>query len=385
MLQFRSTVKRGSGGDGTLEMSLTKVPVPEPKDNEVVVRMEASPLNPADMNLMLANADLSTMESLPGPVLRAKIPAEKMSALEGRVDKPMPAGNEGAGVVVKAGNSDKSKALLGKTVGVIGGEMYCQYRVLRNAACQAMPDGVTPAQAADWFINPLAALGMLETMRREGHTALALTAAASTTGRMLNKLCLKDAVPMVNIVNEAKSPGDTKLLKDLGAKYVVDQSSPSFIESLTDAFVETKATVAFDAVGGGELVGQILTCMQLAADKRGAEFSIYGDASLPQQVYVYGGLAPGPLVINRTPPLNMHWSAGGWLLNNFLQKIGGAEAKKLRDRIATEITTTFATTYNKEVSLTDILDPSVIRTFMNPTTGGKYLLCPNKDAPTAKL
>eukprot|EP00747_Dinoflagellata_sp_TGD_P223082 gnl/TRDRNA2_/TRDRNA2_94723_c0_seq1.p1 gnl/TRDRNA2_/TRDRNA2_94723_c0~~gnl/TRDRNA2_/TRDRNA2_94723_c0_seq1.p1 ORF type:complete len:391 (-),score=81.42 gnl/TRDRNA2_/TRDRNA2_94723_c0_seq1:38-1210(-) len=371
--QLRSTVKRGPGGDGIAELSLATVPIPEPKPNEVVVRMEASPLNPADMSLLLAHADLSTLQQAPGPVLSAKIPAEKMAALESRIGNSMSAGNEGAGVVVKAGSSEQSQALLGKVVGVIGGEMYSEYRVLNKAAAHPFPEGIAPAQAAAWFVNPLAALGMTVTMKREGHKALVLTAAASNCGKILNKICLKDGIPLVNIVNEKMSPGDMKVLKDLGAAHVVDCSSPSFMEELTNALVQTGATIAFDAIGGGELCGQILSCMQLAANKRGAPFSIYGDPG-PVQVYVYGGLAPGPIIINRTPPLNMHWKAGGWLLNTLLQQIGSAEAKKLRERVASEITTTFASAYTKEVSLEELLNPDVVRTFMNPTTGGKYLL-----------
>lgn len=377
MLQIRSTVKKGHDADGVVQVSLESVPIPEPKAKEVVVRIEASPLNPADMSLLLAHADLNTLQQSEGPVLSAKIPAGKMAALSGRLDKSMSAGNEGAGVVVKAGSSEQAQALLGKVVGVIGGEMYSQYRTLHVAACHPFPAGVTPAQAADWFINPLAALGMIETMHREGHTALAITAAASTVGRMLNQVCLKDGISLVNIVNEKMSPGDMKLLKALGATYVVDQSSGNFMDDLTDALVATGATVAFDAVGGGELAGQILSCMQLAANKKGAEFSIYGDTG-PKHVYIYGGLAPGPIVINRNPPLNMNWSASGWLLSNVMQKIGSAETKRLRERVASEITTTFATSYKKEVSLREILDPNIVHTFMNPTTGGKYLLCPHK-------
>lgn len=365
---------------------MVSVPVAEPKEKEVVVRMEASPVNPADMSLMVAHADLSTLQQLPGPVLSAKIPAAKMGALDGRFGKSLSVGNEGAGVVVKAGSSPQAQALLGKVVGVIGGEMWSQYRTVHAAACHPMPEGIVPEQAAAWFVNPLAALGMTETMRREGHKALVLTAAASNLGRMLNRICLKDGIPLVNVVNEKLSPGDTQVLRDIGAAHVVDMSAPSFLEDMTDALVATGATIAFDAVGGGELAGDILTCMQLAANKRGAPFSVYGDATTPQQVYIYGGLAPGPIVINRTPPLNMHWQAGGWLLNTLLQKIGPADARKLRERVASEITTTFASAYAKEVSLAELLEPSVVRAILNPTTGGKFLLKQQKGAgPPAKL
>lgn len=381
MLQLRSTVKKGTGADGVVELSVVSMEIPEPKPKEVVVRMEAAPLNPADMSLLLAHADLSTLQHSAG-VLSAKIPAEKMLALQERVGKSMAVGNEGAGVVVKTGDSEQAKALMGKTVGVIGGEMWSEYRTCHSAQCQVMPEGVTPAQAAAWFVNPLAALGMTETMRREGHKALVLTAAASNLGRMLNRICMKDDIPLVNVVNEKLSPGDAKLLKDLGAKYVVDMSSAGFKEDLTDALVATGATVAFDAIGGGEIVGDILACMQTAANRKGAAFSIYGDPS-PKQVYVYGGLDPGPIVIKRTPPLNMHWNASGWLLATVMNQIGPKDAKRLRDRVASEITTTFSSTYTKEVSFQELLDPGTVRTFMNPKTGGKYLL--RQQAKAAKL
>eukprot|EP00930_Biecheleria_cincta_P044434 TRINITY_DN30552_c0_g1_i1.p1 TRINITY_DN30552_c0_g1~~TRINITY_DN30552_c0_g1_i1.p1 ORF type:complete len:401 (-),score=48.44 TRINITY_DN30552_c0_g1_i1:553-1755(-) len=385
MLQLRSLVKSGTGGDGIIELSLVSVPIPEPKPKEVVVRMDAAPLNPSDMSLLLAHSDLSTLQrSAGGGALVAKIPAEKMGALEARIGKSMSAGNEGGGVVVKAGDSEQAQALLGKVVGCIGGEMYSQYRVIHSAACHPMPEGVTAAQASSWFVNPMAALLMVETMRLEGHKALVLTAAASNMGKMLNRVCMKDEIPLVNIVNEKVGPGDTRVLKDLGATYVVDQSSASFEEDLTTALVATGATVAFDAVGGGELCGQILACMQMAANRKGSEFSIYGGPG-PLQVYVYGGLAPGPIVINRTPPLNMHWNAGGWLVATMMQKIGSAKSKKLRERIGLEIATTFACSYTKEVSMEDLLDPHVVRTFMSTKTGGKYLLCPHKGHAFAKL
>lgn len=379
MLKLKSSVRKDSAGNGTVVLSLVTVPIPDPKPKEVVVRVDAAPLNPSDMSLLLAHADTATLQRSGGRVLSARIPQEKMGALETRIGKSMSAGNEGAGVVVKAGDSGQAQALLGKVVGCIGGEMYSQYRVMHSTVCQAMPEGVTAAEASAWFVNPMAALLQLETMRMEGHNAAVLTAAASNMGRMMNRVCLADGVPLVNIVNEQLSPGDSKLLKGLGAKHVVDQSSNTFTEDLADAIVATKATVAFDAVGGGELCGQILACMQTALNRAGTEFSIYGGPG-PMQVYVYGGLAPGPIVIDRSPPLNMHWSAGGWLVATVMQQLGNARVKELRARIAREIGTTFASTYARTVSMEDLLDVDVVRALANPRTGGKYLLCPHLKA-----
>mmetsp|Transcript_143077 Transcript_143077/g.274835 ORF Transcript_143077/g.274835 Transcript_143077/m.274835 type:complete len:403 (-) Transcript_143077:44-1252(-) len=385
-LQLRSTVKKGIGADGTVELSLASMPIKEPEPNEVVVRIEAAPINPSDMELLLGPADLNTLQksgTAAGPVLSAAIPAAEMSSLGGRLGKSLSAGNEGAGVVVRAGKSERAQALLGKVVGVFtatSGEMYAEYRTLRTGLCQAFPEGVTPSQAATWYINPMAALGMVETMRREGHKGLVLTAAASNLGQMLCRLCIKDGIPLVSIVSEQQM---VDVLKAIGAPHIVNSSSSSFMEDLTDALVATGATLAFDAIGGGQLAGQILTCMGMASDRvTQAPFSIYGNPS-PKQVYVYGGLDSGPIVIKRSPPLNMHWNMGGWLLATFMGKIGAADARQLRERVAAEILTTFASSHSKEISLTEILDVDVVQSFMRRVTGGKYLLCPHKGKPPA--
>ncbi len=370
-LQLRSLIKKS----GELELSLTEVAITEPAADEVVVRVEASPINPSDLGLLVGAADMSTATASgtkDSPVITAKVPEAAMSAMAGRLDESMPVGNEGAGVVVKTGSSEAAKALMGKTVAMIGGAMYSQYRCLRVSECLPLPAGITPAEGASCFVNPLTALGMTETMRREGHKALVHTAAASNLGQMLNKICLKDGIGLVNIVRNQEQ---ADILRKIGAKYIVDSSSATFMGDLTNALVETGATLAFDAIGGGKLAGQILTCMEIAANKTAKVYSRYG-SSVHKQVYVYGGLDTRPIELNRA--FGMAWGVGGWLLFPFLQKIGPAEGAKLRQRVIAELKTTFASHYTQVVSLQEALQLNHIAVYGKRATGEKYLINPNK-------
>jgi NADPH:quinone reductase-like Zn-dependent oxidoreductase len=370
-LQLRSLIKNS----GELEISLASVPVPEPGPDEVVVRVEASPINPSDLGLLVGAADMSTAKasgSKDSPVITAKVPEAAMKAMAGRLDESMPVGNEGAGVVVKTGSSDAAKALMGKTVAMIGGAMYAQYRTLRVAECLPLPDGTTAAEGASCFVNPLTALGMTETMRREGHKALVHTAAASNLGQMLNKICLKDGIGLVNIVRSAEQ---ADILRKIGARHIVDSTAPTFMDDLTSALVETGATIAFDAIGGGRLVGQILGCMEVAINKTAKVYSRYG-SSVHKQVYIYGGLDLRPTELNRS--FGMAWSIGGWLLFPFLMKIGQADGAKLRARVVAELKTTFASHYTQVVSLQEALALNHIAVYGKRATGEKYLINPNK-------
>jgi len=370
-LQLRSLVK----SNGELEVSLATVPTPEPKDDEIVVRVEATPINPSDLGLLFGAADMSAAKAAgtsQSPVITAKVPEAALKGMAARLDESMPVGNEGAGVVVKTGSSDAAKALLGKTVSIIGGAMYAQYRVVRAKDAMALPAGTTAADGASWFVNPLTALGMTETMRREGHRALVHTAAASNLGQMLNKICLKDGIGLVNIV---RSKEQADILHKIGAKHVVDSSLPSFMDDLTAALVETGATIAFDAIGGGKLAGQILTCMEIAINKTAKEYSRYG-SNVHKQVYVYGGLDTRPIELNRA--FGMAWGVGGWLLFPFLQKIGPADGAKLRQRVVAELKTTFASHYTQVVSLQEALQLSNIAIYNKRSTGEKFLINPNK-------
>lgn len=370
-LQLLSHVKRS----GELEISLARVAIPEPEPEQIVVRVEATPINPSDLGLLFGAADMSTLRTTGSgeqTVVTAQIPAGLMRSMAARVDVPMQVGNEGAGRVVRAGSSAQAQAMMGKNVVLVGGAMYAQYRARRAADCMVLPEGTTPAQGASWFVNPLTALGMVETMRRDGHTALVHTAAASNLGQMLVKICLKDGVNLVNIV---RSPTQAATLRALGAEHVCDSSAPDFLDDLTNRLAETGATIAFDAIGGGKLAGQILSCMEAAANRKSKEFNRYG-SDIYKQVYIYGGLDTGPTTLNRS--FGMTWGLGGWLLTPFLQKIGPAETQKLRTRVVSELTTTFASHYTREVSLIDMLQPDAIAIYSRRATGEKYLVAPNK-------
>ncbi len=369
-LQLRSLVL----ADGSLQISLEPTPVAAPGPDEVLIQMQATPINPSDIGLLFGPADLSTVKvtgSVERPVVSASIPERAMPGLAARLGQSLPVGNEGAGLVVAAGSSPAAQALLGRTVGVIGGAMYAQYRTMPAAQCLPLPAGTTAAEGASCFVNPLTALGMVETMRREGHTALVHTAAASNLGQMLNKVCLKDGIGLVNIV---RKPEQAALLREIGARHVCDSSAPGFMAELSDALASTGATIAFDATGGGTLAGQILQCMESAINRKTKEYSRYGSA-VHKQAYLYGHLDPRPTEIQRT--FGMAWGVGGWLLFPFLQKIGPDAGQALRERVASELKTTFASHYARTVSLAEALSADAIAFYGPRNTGAKVLIDPS--------
>lgn len=369
-LELRSLVTP----DGTLELSLHEVEVPAPGPEEVVVRVEASPVNPSDLGLLIPSvADMSaaTVTGTPErPVVTAPLREGALAGLSARIGESLPVGNEGAGTVVAAGSSPAAQALVGKTVGIAGGAMYSQYRVVNAAACLVLPDGATAKEGASSFVNPLTALGMLETMRREGHSALVHTAAASNLGQMLVKACRADGVPLVNIVRKAEQE---EILRGLGAVHICNSSSPSFEADLVEALKATSATLAFDATGGGTLASQILNGMEQAASATAAQYSRYG-SSVHKQVYIYGSLDTSPTVLTRN--FGMAWGVGGWLLTPFLAGAGPETIARLRARVAAELTTTFASTYTQEVSLAGLLKPDAFNSYLKKATGEKFLVTP---------
>ncbi|MEX3648809.1 zinc-binding dehydrogenase [Mycolicibacterium porcinum] len=369
-LELRSLVTP----DGTLELSLHDVEIPAPGPDEVVVRVEASPINPSDLGLLIpAAADMAaaTVAGTPErPVVTAPLREGALAGMAARIGASLPVGNEGAGTVVAAGESPSAQALLGKTVGIAGGGMYAQYRVVNAAACLVLPDGATAKEGASSFVNPLTALGMLETMRREGHSALVHTAAASNLGQMLVKACLADGVPLVNIVRKAEQE---EILRSLGATHVCNSASPSFETDLVEALKATSATLAFDATGGGTLASQILNGMEQAANATATQYSRYGSA-VHKQVYIYGSLDTSPTVLTRN--FGMAWGVGGWLLTPFLAGAGPETIARLRARVAAELTTTFASNYTQEVSLPGLLKPEAYHSYLKKATGEKYLVTP---------
>lgn len=368
-LELRSLVTSG----GAVELSLREVPVPVPGANEVLVRVEASPINPSDLGLLVASADM-TSATLGGtaerPIVTAPLGRVALDALSARVDQSLAVGNEGAGTVVAAGSAPAAQALLGRKVAIAGGAMYSQYRAVDASACLVLPEGATARDGASSFVNPMTALGMTETMRREGHSALVHTAAASNLGQMLVKLCQKDGIPLVNIV---RKPEQEELLRALGATHVLDSSSPSFSTDLFEAIKATSATLAFDAIGGGTLAGQILSGMEKAANATASQYSRYG-SSVHKQVYIYGSLDTGPTLLTRN--FGMAWGVGGWLLTPFLQSAGAETFARLRARVADELTTTFASSYTREVSLAGMLQPDAFNDYVKRATGEKFLVTP---------
>jgi NADPH:quinone reductase len=369
-LQLRSLVT----AEQRLELFLQDVDVPEPGPGDVLIRVEAAPINPSDLGLLLAGADVSaavTAGSADRPVVSAPVPAAAMRAVAARVGQPMPAGNEGAGTVVAAGSSPAAQALLGKTVAAAGGAMYAQYRCVDAALCLELPDGTTAIEGASSFVNPMTALGMTETMRLEGHSGLVHTAAASNLGQMLSRLCQQEQIPLVNIV---RKPEQEELLRAAGARYVCNSSAETFMADLTAALTQTGATLAFDAIGGGRVASQILTCMEAAASASSGGYSRYGSA-VHKQVYIYGGLDRGPTELTRN--YGMAWGIGGWLLTPFLQKIGPEGIARLSGRVAAGLTTTFASSYTARVSLAGALRLDAITDYARQATGSKYVIVPN--------
>ncbi len=371
MLQIRSLVTGKPGEAGQLRLSLDEVATPVPGARDVLVRVEATPINPSDNGLLLASAAIGEATVEDG-ALCAPISAAALAGMTARLDQPMPVGNEACGVVIDAGESPEAQALMGKTVAVLGGAMYAQYRAVPAAACLVLPDGTEPADGASCFVNPLTALGMVETMQMEGHKALIHTAAASNLGQMLNRICIKDGIDLVNIV---RRPEQAELLRSQGATYVCDSSHATFSDDLTDALVATGATIAFDATGGGTLASQILAAMEAALNANAAEYSRYGSTT-HKQVYLYGNLDRGPTELVRT--YGMAWGVGGWLLTYFMVKVGQEAADRLRSRVVDELTTTFASHYTDELSLAEILDPAVAQTYAKHATGQKFLIRPNR-------
>lgn len=371
-LQLRSLIRPV----GELELSLDDVPIPVPQADEVLVRIEAAPLNPSDLGLLFGAADMNTARysgTASRPVITARVPEGAMKAMAGRLGQSMPVGNEGAGVVVEAGASPAAQALLGKTVAMHGGAMYSQYRCLPAGDCLLLPQGTSAAEGASSFINPLTALAMVATMRREGHSALVHTAAASNLGQMLHRLCAKEKIALVNIV---RTPEQVQLLRSQGAAHVCDSSSPSFMQDLTQALVATGATLAFDATGGGKLAGLILACMESALSRNATTYSRYGSVT-HKQVYLYGSLDTGPTEFTRS--FGMAWGMGGWLVFTYLQKLDASIVQSFKQRIAAELKTTFASHYTKEVSLAEALSLEYIAVYGKRATGEKYLINPQKE------
>jgi len=360
--------------DGKSILSIEPYDVPEPKEHEVVVRMEAVPINPSDLGLLTAAANMDTVrsETIDGhPALVADVDAAMQPFFKGRAGKKLAAGNEGAGTVVAAGSSDAAQALMGKVVTIVGGEMYRTHRVMPAMMCVPLPEGAPAKEGASLFVNPMTVQGFLNTMRAEGHEALVHTAAASNLGQMLAKLCLKEGVDLVAIV---RSDAQKKILTDIGLTHVIDSSKDDFMDKLIAALAETGATLGFDAIGGGKMASYILTAMEKAAAVRGAEFSVYG-STVNKQVYIYGRLDTGETILGGG--LGLYWGVGGWLLTPHLEKVGGERMMEMRMYTVEERNGIFHSDYSSEISLMDMINPEIAKGYEKKATGEKVLVNPS--------
>ena len=363
-------IKSNISKEGKLTISIDEVEIPEPKEGEVIIKVQATPINPSDVGLLVGPADVSSLKVIEnGALVEMQVPEGLIRSVAARFDQNLPVGNEGAGIVEAAGKG--AEHLIGKVVGVAGGAMYSEYRCLPAMSCLEMNEGTSPEQAASCFVNPLTALGMVETMRLEDHTGLVHTAAASNLGQMLVKICSQEDIPLVNIVRKEEH---VELLKSLGAKYVCNSSLDTFMEDLVNALVETGSTLGFDATGGGKLASQILTAMEIAANKTATEYSRYGSDQY-KQVYIYGGLDRNPTTLTRS--FGFSWGLGGWLLTPFIGRIGQERFGELRQRVANEIDTTFESSYSKIISLSEALEETNILSYTKQATGEKYLIKPD--------
>lgn len=359
--------------EGVLELYLAARPMPQPKDHEVVAKVLATPINPSDLGLMVGAADVASAraisrDGLPGAAM--DVSEAGMRFMASRIGEALPIGNEGCGLVVAAGRSPEAQALLGKTVALVGGEIYAQYRCLAAQMCMPLPDGTDPKDGASCFVNPLTSLGFVETMKMEGFKAIVHAAAASNLGQMLVKICKADGIPLVNIV---RSQAQVDLLKGIGAEIVLNSTDADFVEQLTDAIEKTEAFLGFDPIGGGKLAGQILGAMEAAAVRRMTAYSRYGSDQM-KQVYIYGALDVGPTILNRS--FGLTWGLGGWLLTPFMAKAGAEVVGRMRARVAAELTTTFKSHYSHEVSLEQAVDVATLQAYNAKRTGEKYLIRP---------
>ncbi|WP_374587719.1 zinc-binding dehydrogenase [Novosphingobium sp.] len=352
--------------DGTLTLQLNDKTWDAPKAGQVLIKVEATPINPSDLGLLFASADTDNAEYTPGKIV-AKMPDNATRAMKARHGLAMPAGNEAAGIVVAAGEG--AEHLLGKRIACVPGTAYATYAVADTQMAFAVDDSVTAEQAASSFVNPMTALGFVETMKMEGFTGIVHAAAASNLGQMLVKICQEDGIPLVNVV---RSDAQVKLLKDLGATHVLNMTDADYMPKLIDAIAETKAMIGFDPIGGGTVASQFLTAMEAAAS-RGAAFSRYG-SSEAKKVYIYGALDLGPTILNRA--FGLTWDLGGWLLTPFMMKAGPEVVGRMRARVMKDLTTTFASHYKAHVTLEGMLTKEAVSEYNARRTGEKYLVTP---------
>jgi len=353
--------------DGTLVVEIAETAFRDPTGSQVLVRMEAAPINPSDLALLFGPADLENAEYSPGKII-AKMPEPFARAASGRHGQRMPVGNEGAGTVVAAGDNPAAQALIGQRVACVPGNAFSQYAISEAAMCLPLGD-ISCQDGASAFVNPMTALGFVETAKVEGHTAMVHTAAASNLGQMLNKICQQDGIELVNIVRKQEQ---ADILQGIGAKYIVNSSDPDYMAQLRAAISETGAYFGFDPIGGGNSVDRIFAAMEQVASGTTA-YSRYG-SDQAKKMYIYGRLDVSPTIL--TPSYGFGFTLSGWLLTPFLAKAGMETIVRMRQRVLAGLTTTFASNYKKKVTLEQMLEKDAATDYNAMHTGEKYLLTP---------
>ena len=354
--------------DGTLTVEVAETAFPAPTGNQVLVRMEAAPINPSDLALLFGPADLENAEYSPGKVV-ATMPEPFASAMKARHGQRMPVGNEGAGTVVAAGTSEAAQALIGQRVACVPGGAYAEYAIADAAMCLPLGDQ-SSEQGASSFVNPMTALGFAETARAEGQRAIIHAAAASNLGQMLVKICQEDGIELVNIV---RKPEQAEILRELGATHIVDSSASDFMAQLRAAIEATGAYLGFDPIGGGTMSDSCLKAMEQVAASKMGEYNRYG-SNQPKKMYIYGRLDLGPTIL--TPAYGFGWTLSGWLLTPFMAKAGMETVVRMRQRVLNGLTTTFASSYKRKVTLEEMLERNAALDYRAMRTGEKYLVTP---------
>lgn len=354
--------------DGKLTVEIADQTFPEPTGNQVLVKMEAAPINPSDLAILTGAADFDNAEYSPGKVV-ATMPEPFLSGQKSRFGQRLPAGNEGAGTVVATGDSDMARALMGQRVACVPGNAFSQYAIADAMMCLPLGDH-SAEEGASSFVNPMTALGFAENAKLDGQKAIIHTAAASNLGQMLVKICQEDDIALVNMVRKAEH---VDLLKGLGATHVVNTSDGDFMDQLRGAIRETGAFYGFDPIGGGQAVDNVFKAMEQVAVTQMDEYSRYG-SNQAKRMFIYGRLDFGPTIL--TPSYGFGWTLSGWLLTPFLQQVGMETMVRMRTRVQQDLTTTFASSYKTKVDLEGMLTKEAITDYRRMKTGEKYLVTP---------
>lgn len=354
--------------NGTLTVAIEDVTFPDPTGNQVLVKMEAAPINPSDLAILTSAADLENADYSPGKFV-ATMPEPFNTGSKARHGLKLPAGNEGAGTVVATGDGDMAKALMGQRVACVPGNAYSQYCIADARMCLPLGDH-TAEDGASAFVNPMTALGFAENAKMDKQNAILHTVGASNLGQMLTRICKEDGLALVNIV---RKDAQVELLKELGSTHVVNSSDDDFMNQLRTAIDDTDAFYGFDPIGGGKAVDTAFKAMEQVAVTKMTEYSRYG-SNQQKRMFIYGRLDVSPTIL--TPSYGFGWTLSGWLLFPFLQAVGMEVAARMRKRVLENLTTTFASSYKKRVNLEEMLTKDAVTDYRAMRTGEKYLVTP---------